>query len=94
MPFPPDGATFKNISATTAAFELQGGTYGVFVTATWGGGNVALNGVGPDGSTLAPVMTALTANGYASVVIPAGMYKFAVTTATAVYASVYRVPLQ
>jgi len=32
--------TFSNISATTAAFSLPAGNYGVTVTATFGGGSV------------------------------------------------------
>lgn len=89
--FPRDGFTFSNISATTAAFELGGGKYGVYASATWGGGSVTLQAVGPDGTTLVTVLTAFTANGYASVDLPPGLYKFAVATASAVYASVFRV---
>ena len=34
--------SFSNISASTAAFTLRGGNYGLTCHATWGGGNVAL----------------------------------------------------
>jgi hypothetical protein len=79
---------FSNISATTASFILRGGNYGMTVTATFGGGNVALQRLAPDGSTYVTVITAFTAAGYASANLPNGTYRVAVTTATAVYADV------
>ena len=88
---PPDGQTFSNIAATTAVFQLQGGTYGMYATATWGGGTVTLQGLGPDRLTWVTVLPAFTANGYGSVSLPAGQYQIAVATATAVYASIWRV---
>jgi hypothetical protein len=59
--------------------------YGVTVTATFGGGSVALQRLAADGSTFVTCLTAFTAAGYASVNLPIGTYKFAVTTATGVY---------
>lgn len=87
-----DGDLASNISATTDAFFLTGGKYGIAVLATFGGGNVVLQGLGPDGSTYVPMHTAITAAGVATVDIPPGQYRWAVTTATAVYASVARIP--
>lgn len=80
---------FKNISATTAAFNLPANIYNVFASATWGGGNIQLQKLGPDGSTYIGVHTAITANGASGpIYLPAGTYKVAVTTATAVYVAV------
>ena len=77
---------FSNISATTAAFTLAGGLYGITVIATFGGGNVVLQRLSADAVTYISVHTALTAAGYVSVSLPPGTYKLAITTATAVYA--------
>jgi hypothetical protein len=93
-----DTQVFKNISATTAAFLLKGGRYGVDVIATFGGGSVILNRVAGDNSTVLPcpniagVATGFTAAGYQAFDLPPGSYKLVITTATAVYASVSRVP--
>lgn len=87
-----DSNTQSNISATTAAFRLNGGLYHISVVATFGGGNVVLQILAEDESTFLPVHTALTANGVANVTLPAGQYRWAVTTATAVYAAVVGVP--
>jgi hypothetical protein len=80
--------TFSNISATTAAFTLAGGLYGITVTATFNAGNVVLQRLAADAVTYIPVHTALTAAGYVSLYLPRGTYKLAITTATAVYAFV------
>ena len=58
-----DGQSFSNISATTAAFNLDGGQYGVNYIATWGGGSVTLEQLAADGSTYVPVVAGFTANG-------------------------------
>ena len=89
-----DGKAFSNISATTAAFSLLGGKYGVAGVATFGGGSVKLQTLGPDGTTWLSVGTAtdLAAAGYAVIDLPAGQYRFTIATATAVYASIWRIP--
>ncbi len=87
-----DAQTFSNISATTAAFALDGGLYELAAVATWGGGNVQLQQLGPDGSTWLNVGTDLTANGVTTMDCPPGTYQLAVTTATGVTASICRVP--
>lgn len=76
---------FENIAATTAAFTLRGGLYGVTASATWGGGSVTLQRLAADGSTYITCLTAFTASGYATVSLPPGAYKVAVATSTAVY---------
>ena len=95
MSDPVDVQTFSNISASTAQFRLNGGYYMVAAVATWGGGNVELEALAPDGSTWlsAPTAIKLTANGMIAGYLPPGQYKFAVTTATAVYCSVAGVPI-
>jgi hypothetical protein len=42
-----DQVLFSNISATPASFKLNGGTYGIEVIATWGGGSVDLKRLRP-----------------------------------------------
>jgi hypothetical protein len=85
---------FDNIAATTDPFPLTGGHYAVSSVATWGGGNVALDMLGPDGSTYIPAFTAMTANAYATVFLPPGQYRFTITTATAVYLNLCRIPYE
>ena len=89
-----DSQKFSNISATTAAFTLQGGQYGVSAVATFGGGSVKLQKLLADGSTYQSVSTGtdFTAAGYATVYLPYGTYKFTIATASAVYAEVARIP--
>lgn len=95
MATPVDAKLFSNISANTAAFELMGGYYMVAGIATWGGGNVELQALGPDGSTWLSLPTALklTANGMIAGYVPRGQYRFTVTTATGIYCSVSGIPI-
>lgn len=79
---------FSNISATTAAFTLRGGNYGVTAKATWGGGSVTLQRLSMDGTTYVTVLTAFAADGYASVNLPSGTYRLTVATATAIYVDI------
>jgi hypothetical protein len=79
---------FSNISANTAGFTLRGGSYGITVHATFGGGNVVLQRLAADGATWVNVITALTADGFASTNLPNGTYRFGITTATGVYCDV------
>lgn len=76
----------NNASATGAPAQWRGGR-GVFTAvATWGGGNIALQYMGPDGSTWLTVGTALAANGLSTFELPPGLIRAAVVTATAAYA--------
>jgi hypothetical protein len=90
-----DDKSFSNISATTAAFTLKGGCYFMAAVATFGGGNVELQILGPDQSTYlsAPTALKLSAAGTIAGYLPPGQYRFAITTATAVYCSVTGVPI-
>lgn len=42
---------FSNISASTSAFTLKGGRYAFAAVATFGGGTIKLQALGPDGTT-------------------------------------------
>jgi hypothetical protein len=95
MSDPVDAKEFSNISATTAAFTLNGGYYMVAAVATFGGGSVELQMLGPDQSTWlsAPTALKLSAAGTIAGYLPPGQYRFTIATATAVYCSVAGVPL-
>jgi inosine-uridine nucleoside N-ribohydrolase len=94
MPTSSEGKAFPNISATTAAFALEGGKYGASAVATFGGGSVKLQTLLADGSTWQSVSSAtdFTAAGYGVIDLAPGQYRFTVATATAVYCAVTRVP--
>ncbi len=81
----PEIFTYSNISASTAPFTLRGGQYGITVHATWSSGSVTLQRLAVDNSTYVTVLTAFSADGYASVNLPSGTYKFTVATASAIY---------
>jgi hypothetical protein len=87
-----DGYFAENIAATTAAFPLMGGLYGIDYIATWGGGSVTLQKLAGDGSTYVTAATAFAANGYVTVDLPSGTYKLVVATATGAYVNVRRIP--
>lgn len=80
--------SFSNISATPASFALRGGQYGVTAHATWGGGSATLQRLATDGASYVTVLTAFTADGYASAYLPSGTYRLLIATATAVYVDV------
>jgi len=84
---------FANIAATTAQFQVKGGTYVITVHATFGGGSVQLQTLAGDGATWLLLGTSITADGtqvYTG--LPPGPYRIAIATATAVYANLTRVP--
>jgi hypothetical protein len=87
-----DGFSFSAESTDVGPYPLLGGVYAISMAATWGGGNVALQQLMPDGSTYLAILTAFTADGSALVDLPPGTYKLAVTTATALQGSLVRVP--
>jgi hypothetical protein len=96
MTTPVEAKLFSNISATTAAFTLLGGAYLVACVATFGGGSVDLQVLGPDQTTwmATPAATHFTANGIIGpVYVPPGQYRFLITTASAVFVSVAEIPL-
>lgn len=102
-----NGVLFKNVT-TSQQFSLteDAGDYLVEVVATFGGGSVELQKLGPDASTYisltAPfnnagteadlVIGKFSAAGAKVLRLPPGSYQFTVTTATAVYARISRIP--
>lgn len=89
-----DGQTFTNISATTATFQLLGGYYCLDAHGTWGGGSIQLNRLAADGSTWIAAGNPITADGAINYLLPPGRYQIAVTTATALYIQLGRIPVQ
>jgi hypothetical protein len=84
---------FANISATPPVFTLEGGTYVATAVATFGGGNLQLQTLANDGLTFVNVGSQITANGVTTYSnLPPGQYKLVVTTATAIFFSLSRVP--
>jgi hypothetical protein len=85
---------FSNIAADTDPFVLRGGRYGVEVAGDFSadGSSVTLERQAGDGSTYVTCLAGFTANGYATVDLPPGTYRVAITAAVAVYADIQRVP--
>ena len=83
-----DSNVAMNISAPTAEFSLRGGLYMTVISATFGGGSVALQALSADLVTWVDAHTARTTNGINNLSLPPGKYRWNVITATAVYASV------
>lgn len=90
-----EAKAFTNIDATTAGFTLGGGNYVLAVSATFGGGNVGVEVLLPDGATWVDCHTPLTAAGItAALALPPGQYRIAIATATGVTCSLVRVPAE
>ena len=69
-----DSVPWNNISSTPATFVLTGGAYGITLHATaWG--TATLQRLAPDNSTFITVVSAIGADGYQNVNLPAGTYK-------------------
>lgn len=79
-----NGVNFTGLSADTTTFTLLGGYYGFSVNATWGGGSVTLKIEMPDGSTFINAAPAYAVDSTDALLLPAGTYKIAIATATAV----------
>lgn len=92
---PGQGYAASNISATTAAFQLKGGLYGIAATATWGGGTAKLQIQAGDGSTYVSMASAtdFSADAYVTANLPPGQYRITVATASAIYMTITRIPL-
>lgn len=82
----------SNISATTGSFTLRGGKYCAAVAATFGGGSIQLQMLGPDLSTWFNLGAPFTVAGSQNFDLPPGQYRWVVTTSTAVYAVIANVP--
>lgn len=94
-------------AATFGPYYLDGGAYRLSAKATWGGGNLILQQLLPDGATWFTLFgrpsTAtpntwvglLAADGVLDFVsLPPGTYQLVYATGTALYASLTRVPLE
>lgn len=93
-------------AGTYGPYPLDGGQYQLAAHATWGGGNLALQQLLPDGVTFLPLfgqpnsaapntwVASITADGILTFNLPPGTYQLVVTTATALYAALTRVPLE
>lgn len=90
-----EGVSFSNISATTAAFSLLGGKYGVTIKGTIAAGSIALQiqmGDGTFADVSAATKISATGTTYAAEDLPAGSYQFALTGASATYITMSRIP--
>ena len=93
-------------AGTYGPIILEGGQYQLAAHATWGGGNIALQQLLPDGTTFLALFgqpnsatpttwaASLLADGTLTFNLPPGTYQLVVTTATALYAALTRVPLE
>lgn len=88
----PDRQAFTNIGSTTAAFSLLGGTYGVDIVGSFGGGNITLQKQAADGSTYVSAVASFTANAYAPATLAPGTYRltFSGTASSGIYAQITR----
>jgi hypothetical protein len=79
---------FEDISATTDPFTWRGGRGSFLAQATWGGGTVKLQYLGPNGTDYEDMGddTTLTEDGGGNFEFPAGQLRVNVATATDVYA--------
>src|SRR5579864_2192772 len=86
-------ATNAQHGDTQPVVTLSAGLYAIVVAAgTWGGGNLDLQTLAADGSTYVTVLPAtFTANGYKNVALPAGQYKFVITTTDGLYYTLSRI---
>lgn len=82
----------SNGSATSAAKPWPGGRGLFSAEATFGGGSVALEYSGPNGTWLATPAVSLSANGGVLFELPPCNIRAAVVTATGVYATAARIP--
>lgn len=104
-----EAVLFSNVLVANSPFLFKltlGGKYSVSVVATFGGGSIKLQKLGPDASTyvdhLAPfnnagtevdlVISTFAANGTKVFDLAPGDYQFLLTTATSAYLSVARIP--
>ena len=87
------GKSYGPISATQSQFTLPyGGRYAAVVMATWNAvGTVTLSRLAGDGTTLIPVTPAWTANTYAVLELPSGVYQVSIATATNAYIDIMSV---
>lgn len=90
----PDGFSYSSLgNANSDSFKLVGGAYAMDAIASWGGGSLTLQRLGPDGATFITAATALTADGTTgSLALPPGTYRILATTAAGIWVSISRIP--
>lgn len=76
----PDPTTL--VTSTSDTFQLTGGKYWFSAVGTFNSGTITLQRIGPDGTTLVTVATALTANGGNTSDLPPGTYQVTVSGST------------
>jgi hypothetical protein len=81
--------TFSNISATPTSFALQGGLYAVTAKGTWG--TATLQRLAADATTYVTCLTAIAADGYATVSLPPGTYRLLLAGASGVYLDIVEI---
>lgn len=88
-----DRVVFSNIApATTASFNLRGGSYWIETKST-GTGTIDLKRLGPDGTTYTARITQITATaGQQTISLPPGTYQWVVATFTANFLEIVRIP--
>jgi hypothetical protein len=86
---PMTSIVFSNISTTTSPFRLLAGTYGMTVTAAaWASGTITLEILSADQLTWINVSAAFTANSFATVTVPNGIYRVLVASVANAYVSI------
>lgn len=84
----------QNATGNSADKLWHGGVAVLVAEATWGGGSVKLQAKLDQGNYVDVASSTLSANGMtAGLYLPPGTYRAVATTATAVYASLLRVPV-
>lgn len=88
------GESFKAsnvVAGTYGPYFLNGGKYQFTLNCT-GTPSAVVNKLGPDGATYLPVAAALVLPGIATYDLPPGTYQVVITTSTANYFDLTRVP--
>jgi hypothetical protein len=86
---PMTSIVFSNTSTTTSPFRLLGGTYGMTATAAaWANGSVTLEILAADRLTWITASSAFSANSFATVTVPNGIYRLLVASVANAYVSI------
>jgi len=104
-----DAFKYADFSATQGPFTVYGGRYAFAASGTWNSGSLALQMLGPDGSTYIDIVSAydvsaaeqnepintLKSNGMLQIDLCPGTYQLTVGgSPSALYASVVRIPIE
>lgn len=92
MPTATESKSFSNISATTAAFRLGGGRYGMSAVASGYGTALQLQTLSADGTTFILAGSNFSAAGYQSLDLPPGSYRIFINGASGAYVELARIP--